>query len=99
MDLPVDGWNGWLRGEYSYKGKSGTELRPTASTYRQQDAFSIVNLRIGADNRDDGLGFALFLNNVFDVQGDVFLAAAAFVPTTKITNRPRTIGFEISKSF
>ena len=99
MDLPVDGWNGWLRGEYSYKGKSGTELRPTASTYRQQDAFSIVNLRIGADNRDDGLGFALFLNNVFDVQGDVFLAAAAFVPTTKITNRPRTIGFEISKAF
>lgn len=99
MELPVAGWNGWLRGEYSYKGKSGTELRPTASTYRPQRSFSIVNLRAGADDRDGGLGFAFFLNNVFDVQGDVFLAAAAFVPTTKITNRPRTIGFEISKKF
>lgn len=98
-DLGVDGWRGWIRGDYSYKGKSGTELRPNSSLYRTQRSFSLVNARIGADNDDSGLGFALYMNNVFNVHGDVFLAAAANVPTTKITNRPRTIGFEISKRF
>ncbi|MGF7147617.1 outer membrane receptor protein involved in Fe transport [Sphingomonas zeicaulis] len=98
-DLAVDGWSGWIRGDYSYKGKAGTELRPTAPTYRTQKGFSIVNARIGADNADSELGFALYVDNVFDVQGDVFLAAAANVPTTKITNRPRTIGFEVTKRF
>ncbi|XHS01155.1 TonB-dependent receptor [Sphingomonas sp. DBB INV C78] len=99
MDLGADGWSGWIRADYSYKGKSGTELRPTSSIYRTQRDFSIVNLRVGADDDDNGLGFALFMDNVFDVQGDVFLAAAANVPTTKITNRPRTVGFEVSKRF
>ena len=99
MDLAVDGWSGWIRGDYSYKGKSGTELRPNSSLYRMQRAFSIFNARIGADNEDLGLGIALYMDNVFDVQGDVFLAAAANVPTTKITNRPRTIGIELSKRF
>jgi len=97
--LAVDGWNGFIRGDYSYKGKSGTELRPTASTYRVQHGFSIVNARIGANNDNNGLGFALYMDNVFDVQGDVYLSAAANVPTTKITNRPRTIGIEVTKSF
>jgi len=99
MALPADGWEGWIRGDYSFKGKSGTELRPTASTYRMQRAFSIVNARVGADNDDLGLGVALYMDNVFDVQGDVFLSAAANVPTTKITNRPRTVGIEVTKRF
>ncbi|SMF60922.1 TonB-dependent receptor [Allosphingosinicella indica] len=100
----VEGWNGFIRGDYSFKGKSGTELRPVVpagalNLYRTQRSFSLVNARIGANNDDNGLGVALFMDNIFDVQGDVFLAAAANVPTTKITNRPRTVGIELTKRF
>jgi iron complex outermembrane receptor protein len=94
----IDGWSAWVRGDYSYKGKSGTELRPTAATYRVQEAYSIVNSRIGADS-DDGLSIALFVDNIFDKAGDVFLTAATAAPTTKITNRPRTFGIELNKKF
>jgi len=96
-DLAIGGWSGWLRGDYSYKGKAGTELRPTASTYRTQEAYSIVNLRIGADK--DDLHFALFMDNVFDKAGDVYLVASTAAPTAKITNRPRTVGIEMTKNF
>ena len=97
--VPVsDDWSAYLRGDYSYKGKSGTELRPTLATYRTQKAFSIVNLRLGADS-EDGLSVALYANNVFDVAGDVFLVAATGAPTSKITNMPRTFGIEVSKRF
>ncbi len=97
--MPVsDSWSTYVRGDYSYKGASGTELRPTIATYRKQEAFSIVNLRIGADS-EDGLSFALYANNVFDVAGDVYLVASTGAPTSKITNTPRTFGVEVSKRF
>lgn len=93
-----ENWSAYLRGDYSYKGASGTELRPTLATYRTQEAFSIVNLRLGAD-REDGLNIALYANNVFDVAGDVYLTASTGAPTSKITNTPRTFGIEVSKRF
>lgn len=103
-------WDGFIRGDYSYKGKANTELRATTVTRdgvtkpadplnRVQRAYSLVNMRIGANNEVDGLGVSFYVNNLFDVAGDVFLAAAAYTPTTKITNRPRTIGIEITKTF
>ncbi len=85
MPLPKGGWSGYLRGDYSYKGSSGTELRPTASTHRIQHALSVVNLRVGVDN-SNGLGIALYANNVFEKAGDVYLVAATAQPTYKITN-------------
>lgn len=97
--VPVgDEWSAYVRGDYSYKGASNTELRVATALNRKQEAFSIVNLRIGADSEDD-LSVALFANNVFDVAGDVFLTAATGAPTSKITNQPRTIGIEVSKRF
>ena len=39
------------------------------------------------------------MNNVFDIQGDVFLVGATATPTVKYTNLPRTIGVELSKRF
>lgn len=99
VTVPVsDAWSAFARGDYSYKGKAGTELRPTATTYRVQQAYSIVNARAGL-NGPDGFSAALFLNNVFDVAGDVFLVAGTAQPTYKITNTPRTIGLQLSKRF
>ena len=99
VPLAKEGWSGYLRGDYSYKGKSGTELRPTAATYRTQHAFSIVNLRVGVDDSNSGLGVALYASNVFDKAGDVYLVAGTAQPTYKITNQPRTIGVTVNKQF
>lgn len=92
-------WSAWVRGDWSYHGKSHTELRPTATTDRIQEDYDITNIRLGARKDDSGLDVALYVNNVFDIQGDVFLAGATATPTVKYTNLPRTIGVELSKRF
>jgi len=48
---------------------------------------------------NSGLDVALYVNNVFDIQGDVFLVGATATPTVKYTNLPRTIGVELTKRF
>ncbi|HKU16659.1 MAG TPA: TonB-dependent receptor [Steroidobacteraceae bacterium] len=92
-------WSAWIRGDWSYHGKSHTELRPTAATDRLQEDYDITNIRLGARKEDSGLDVALYVNNVFDIQGDVFLVGATATPTVKYTNMPRTIGVELSKRF
>jgi hypothetical protein len=92
-------WSAWVRGDWAYHGKSFTELRPTAATNREQEAYDITNVRFGARNEETGLDVALYVDNVFDVQGDVYLIAATATPTLKYTNLPRTIGIELSKQF
>ncbi len=92
-------WSAWVRGDWSYHGKSHTELRPTAATDRIQEDYDITNIRLGARKDDSGLDVALYVNNVFDIQGDVFLVGATATPTVKYTNLPRTIGVELSKRF
>ncbi len=92
-------WSAWVRGDWSYHGKSHTELRPTAATDRTQEDYDITNIRFGARKDDSGLDVALYVNNVFDIQGDVFLVGATATPTVKYTNLPRTIGVELTKRF
>jgi iron complex outermembrane recepter protein len=92
-------WSAWIRGDYAYHGKSRTELRPTAATNRLQRDYDITNIRFGARKEDSGLDVALYVNNVFDIQGDVFLVGSAATPTVKYTNLPRTIGVELTKRF
>jgi iron complex outermembrane recepter protein len=92
-------WSAWVRGDWSYHGKSHTELRPTAATDRVQEDYDITNIRFGARKDDSGLDVALYVNNVFDIQGDVFLVGATATPTVKYTNMPRTIGLELTKRF
>ena len=64
-----------------------------------QEDYDITNIRFGARNDDAGLDVALYVNNVFDIQGDVFLVGATATPTVKYTNLPRTIGVELTKRF
>ena len=92
-------WSAWVRGDWSYHGKSHTELRPTAATDRIQEDYDITNIRFGARKDDSGLDVALYVNNVFDIQGDVFIVGATATPTVKYTNMPRTIGVELTKQF
>jgi iron complex outermembrane recepter protein len=110
FDLPVadGGWNGWLRGEFAYKSSSRTEFRPFAilpsgavqsPNDRDQDSYEIVNLRFGIHSLAMDADFVLYAENVFDEDGDVLIAGANGQPTAKITNRPRTIGVQVSKRF
>src|SRR3954470_6843596 len=94
----VPDWAAFARVDYSYHGRSATDFRPTSvTTYRVQHAYDITNFRLGATNASTGLDLALYLDNAFDVAGEVFLVAATATPTAKYTNQPRTIGLEVTK--
>ena len=89
-----------MRVEGSYTGDSFTQLRPDAGANRFQDSYSIVNLRATFRNHDMDLDLALFIENIFDEDGDVFIdGPGGGQPTSKITNRPQTIGVRVTKGF
>jgi len=93
-------WAAWARVDYSYHGRSATDFRPTSTaTYRIQHAYDLTNFRFGATDAKSGLDLALYIDNVFDVAGDVYIAAATATPTAKYTNQPRTLGIEVSRKF
>lgn len=97
--LPLSGWSGRWRVEGSHKGSSHTELRRDSPNDRAQDAYQIVNMRLGFFNDELDLDVALFAENLLDEQGDVFIGVGNGEPTFKITNRPRTVGIELTKGF
>jgi iron complex outermembrane receptor protein len=98
-DLPVANWSGFARLDWFYHGRSNTELRVGSVNNRLQHAYQITNLKIGASNDAQDLDLTLYFDNVFDEHGDVYLAAGTATPTTKYTNRPRTMGVSVSKKF
>jgi outer membrane receptor protein involved in Fe transport len=99
---PLPEWQGWLRADWSYRSSSHTELQSFAAgnaNDRTQKGYGLVNLRAGFDNAAWKTEIALYIDNVADEQGDVFIQANSGEPTYKITNRPRTIGIQFSKKF
>ena len=98
-ELPLEGWSGYVRAETSFKDDSRTELRPDSPNDRDQDSYTITNLRIGFSNDPMGLDLIFFAENLFDEDGDVFIGVGNGEPTFKYTNRPRTVGIEFRKRF
>lgn len=96
---PLPDWLGSVRFEGSYQDDSITNLRPDAAQNRFQDSYSIFNFRLNFRNDDLDLDLAVFAENVFDEDGDIFITAANGQPTSKITNRPQTVGVRIVKGF
>jgi len=97
--MALDGWEGFLRGEYSYRDESTTQLSTANPDFRFQDSFDIANFRFGATSEDLGLTVTAFIENAFDERGDLFVGAANGEPTFVISNRPRLIGVEAIKNF
>ena len=102
----MSNWGGYVRGEYAFKDDSNTELRvdplpdsDPSPNNRFQDSYSLVNFRAGFFDESSGLDLVFFAENLLDERGDVYLGVGNGEPTFKITNRPRTIGFEINKQF
>jgi len=99
FDLPIQDWLGAVRLEGSYTGDSFTNLRPDASANRYQDSYSIVNFRANFRNEAADLDLTFFMENMFNEDGDIFITTANGQPTSKITNRPQTIGVQVTKGF
>lgn len=98
--LPVQGWDGAFRLEGSYTDDSFTQFRPDSEENRFQDSYAIFNARASFRNDEMDLDMGLFIENLFDEDGDVFIGGAAGAePTSKVTNRPRTIGVRFTKGF
>jgi len=97
--LPISGWDGAFRVEGSYTGDSYTQLNTGSPDYRYQDQYSIFNARANFHNDAMDLDVTLFIDNIMDKQGDVFINAANGEPTSKVTNRPQTVGIQITKGF
>jgi outer membrane receptor protein involved in Fe transport len=98
--LPIAGWDGAVRVEGSFTDDSFTQFRPTSEENRFQDSYSIFNARANFRNDEMDLDLALFIENMFDEDGDVFIGGGAgSQPTSKVTNRPRTVGVRVTKGF
>jgi len=98
--LPIQDWDGAIRVEGSYTDDSFTQFRPTSEENRYQGSYSIFNARANFRNDELDLDLGLFIENLFDEDGDVSIGGGAGAqPTTKVTNRPRTIGVRVTKGF
>jgi len=98
--LPVDGWNGAFRVEGSYTDDSYTQFRPTSAEYRYQDSYALFNARANFHSDPMDLDITLFIENIADTQGDVYIGGGSGgEPTSKVTNRPRTFGIQVTKGF
>lgn len=99
-ETPVPDWYGSFRVEGSYTDDSFTALSPNDTSRRLQDSYQIYNARASFRNDLLDLDVTLFVENIFDEQGDVFIGGGTGgEPTSKVTNRPQTVGVQIVKGF
>ncbi|MFV0276659.1 MAG: TonB-dependent receptor domain-containing protein, partial [Parahaliea sp.] len=97
--LPLQGWEGYLRGEYSYKGSANSELDTGSRLNRRMNSYEIFNFRAGFGNTDTGWDFVFYVENAFDERGDVRVRTEDSLLTFNWTNPPRTVGVEITRRF
>ena len=98
-ELPVAGWNGAFCFEGTYTDDSHTELSPDNANNRFQDSYSIFNARANFHSDDMALDITLFIENMFNEDADLLIGTANGQPTSKVTNRPRTVGVQVTKRF
>jgi outer membrane receptor protein involved in Fe transport len=95
-DVPLeDGWDAFVRLEYSYVGPStlGFDARNSA----KMGNYALSNLRLGTER--DGWQGTLFINNLMNQSANTFAFGNPFIPATvgqSTPLRPRTIGVEVT---
>lgn len=100
FETPVPDWYGAFRVEGSYTDESFTALNPQDTSRRFQDSYEIFNVRANFRNDLLDLDVSLFIENIFDEQGDLFIGGGTGgEPTFKVTNRPQTVGVQVIKGF
>lgn len=97
--LAVQGWSAYLRGEFNYRSESTTTLSMSNPNFRMQESFNIANFRFGVENPDNGVTITAFIENAFDERAQIFVGAGNGEPTFVVSNTPRLLGVELTKSF
>lgn len=102
----ADAWEGYVRGDYAYVGKSYTSFDqrvsdPGFERERVRAAYSLADFSVGAQL--DTWEIQLFMKNAFNEHANLSdtrsLAAELPGRPRYATNRPRTVGLSIRKSF
>ena len=103
--IPLSGdMTGLARINYSYTGKSMTQLRPFPADLQTNEigGFSQVNVRLGIER--NGWTAYLFVNNLLDSVGVIDAATnrtatAIYTDNRVVSQTPREIGLNIRKAF
>lgn len=99
-------WEGYLRGDYAYVGESYTSFDqrvsdPGFERARVRAAYSLADFSVGAQL--DTWELQLFMKNAFNEHANLSdtrsLAAELPGRPRYATNRPRTVGLSVRKSF
>ncbi len=88
----LDAIDGYSQFSYSYVGHTTNSYE----TDTRQEAYGIGNFKLGG-NMDDW-GAVFFVDNIFDERAEIFINPFNFDSRIE-TNRPRTIGFNVTKRF
>ncbi len=88
---------GLFRLDWSYRGKTANQLRPTSPFYVPLDSYSLVNVRAGITWND--WRAIVFATNLFDKRAQVDAIRAQQDPLAFLTVRPRTAGVTLSRKF
>lgn len=96
------GRNSFFQGSYSFTGESYSDLftnpRAINSSRKTQDSYQIANVAIGMELESYDVEVELFIRNVFDERGEVFING--FSHDTRVTtNRPRQFGIRFRQRF
>ncbi|QIB64543.1 TonB-dependent receptor [Kineobactrum salinum] len=98
--MPMNGWEGSLRADYAFVGKSYRTFRPEDPSQREQGDYSLVNLGF---NVDDGERYriGLFVDNLLNENGTVthFVDANLRRPDQVTPTQPRTVGLRLGIDF
>jgi outer membrane receptor protein involved in Fe transport len=93
--------DGFARVDYSYVSGSNFLFDRTSPFYHRK-GFAVTNLRVGV-TADEGWKASLFVNNLFDIQGETALpvAISADLSDTRrvALNQPRTIGLSLGYKY
>jgi len=91
------GWQGYVRGDLSYTAESFTQFNSNIAFFNRQDPYTIVDLRARLEYQDWSL--MAYADNVFDKRADLTVIETVAILKSVFTNRPRTVGLSVRRSF
>ncbi len=98
----ISGWEGYLRGDYSYYDDSLSGNNSGTLPPRVRDSFELLNFRVGAFQAGSW-DVALFAKNVTNEHANLSdnrsIAAEKPGRPRIVTNRPRSFGLEVRRDF
>lgn len=97
QDLRLGDWTGFWGATVSHVGKRRGPFTGTAGVREVFDAYSKLDLRLGA--RRDDWTFNLYMNNATDSRGRLNGGIGAFIPAFNNFIPPRTYGVSVQKAF